>query len=197
MTYPIGIDLGTTNSVVCVLRRGGVETISVDGRLIMPSAISVRQDGTVLIGHIAKSRVMLDPTQSVTSAKRNIGDGKTKWQIANKSYTPIEVSALVLGRLKAAAESFLGEAVTKAVITVPAYFNNNQKRDTKLAREAAGLRVLQLLPEPTAAAISYGLDKGRDQTILVYDLGGGTFDVSVLKVQANQFQVLAVDGDFN
>jgi molecular chaperone DnaK (HSP70) len=197
MTYPIGIDLGTTNSVACVWRRGSIETIPVDGRATMPSAISVRQDGTVLIGQAAKSRAMLEPTQSVTSAKRSIGDGKTQWQIDNKSYTPVDVSALALRRLKAAAESFLGEPVTEAVITVPAYFNNNQKRDTKLAGEAAGLRVLQLLPEPTAAAISYGLDKGKDQTILVYDLGGGTFDVSVLTVKGNQFQVVAVDGDFN
>jgi molecular chaperone DnaK len=197
MTYPIGIDLGTTNSVACVWRRGSIETISVDGRATMPSAISVRQDGTILVGQAAKARTMLEPSQSVTSVKRSIGDGKAQWQIFNRNYTPIEVSDLILGRLKAAAESFLGEPVTEAVITVPAYFNNNQKRDTKLAGEAAGLRVLQLLPEPTAAAISYGLDKGKDQTILVYDLGGGTFDVSVLTVKGNQFQVVAVDGDFH
>lgn len=197
MTYPIGIDLGTTNSVACVWRRGSLETVPVDGRPIMPSAISVRQDGTLLVGQAAKSRVMLEPTQSVTSAKRNIGDGKTQWQISNKIYTPVDVSALVLSRLKAAAEVFLAQPVTEAVIAVPAYFNNNHKRDTKLAGEAAGLRVLQLLPEPTAAAISYGLDKGKDQTILVYDLGGGTFDVSVLTIQGNRFQVLAVDGDFH
>jgi molecular chaperone DnaK (HSP70) len=163
----------------------------------MPSAISVRPDGTILVGQAAKARTMLEPSQSVTSVKRSIGDAKAQWQIFNRNYTPIEVSDLILGRLKEAAESFLGEPVTEAVITVPAYFNNNQKRDTKLAGEAAGLRVLQLLPEPTAAAISYGLDKGKDQTILVYDLGGGTFDVSVLTVKGNQFQVVAVDGDFH
>ena len=197
MTYPIGIDLGTTNSVACVWRRGSIETIPVDGRATMPSAISVRPDGTILVGQAAKARTMLEPSQSVTSVKRSIGDAKAQWQIFNRNYTPIEVSDLILGRLKEAAESFLGEPVTEAVITVPAYFNNNQKRDTKLAGEAAGLRVLQLLPEPTAAAISYGLDKGKDQTILVYDLGGGTFDVSVLTVKGNQFQVVAVDGDFH
>lgn len=197
MTYPIGIDLGTTNSVACVWRRGSLETILVDGRATIASAISVRPDGAILIGQAAKARAMLEPSQSVTSAKRSIGDGKTQWQIFNRNYTPIQVGALVLGRLKTAAESFLGQPVTEAVITVPAYFNNNQKRDTKLAGEAAGLRVLQLLPEPTAAAISYGLDKGKDQTILVYDLGGGTFDVSVLTVKGNRFQVVAVDGDFH
>jgi len=139
---------------------------------------------------------MLEPEQSITSAKRYIGDGKTQWQIADQTHTPISVRGLILSRLKAAAETFLGEPVQEAVITVPAYFNNNQKRDTKLVGETAGLRVLQLLPEPTAAAISYGLDMGKDQTLLVYDLGG-TFDVSILKVKGNQFQVVAVDGDFH
>lgn len=201
MTYPIGIDLGTTNSVVCVYRRGQVETVSVDGRSTMPSAISVRPDRSILIGQAAKSRSLLEPDRSVTSAKRCIGDGKTIWKIDDKTYTPIDVSARVLGRLKEATEAFLdqnlNQKVTEAVITVPAYFNNNQKRDTKLAAEAAGLKVLQLLPEPTAAAISYGLDRGKDQTILVYDLGGGTFDVSILNVKGNQFSVVSVDGDFN
>ncbi len=197
MAYPIGIDLGTTNSVACVWRRGSLETIPVDGRPIMPSAISVRPDGTLLVGQAAKSRASLVPTESVTSAKRNIGDSKTIWQIHDKDHTPIDVSTLILRQLKESAEAYLGQPVTEAVITVPAYFNNNQKRDTKLAGEAAGLKVLQLLPEPTAAAISYGLDKGKDQTILVYDLGGGTFDVSVVTIKGNQFRVVAVDGDFN
>ncbi|MGK7897568.1 MAG: Hsp70 family protein [Xenococcus sp. (in: cyanobacteria)] len=196
MSYSIGIDLGTTNSVACVWRRGRPETLTVDGRATLPSAISVR-DGNVLIGKAAKARALLEPTESVTSAKRHIGDGKTSWLIGNKTYTPIEVDALILSRLKEAASAFLEQPVTEAVITVPAYFNNNQKRDTKLAAEAAGFQVLQLLPEPTAAAISYGLDQGKDQTVLVYDLGGGTFDVSVLKVQGNRFSVVAVDGDFN
>ena len=197
MSYSIGIDLGTTNSVACVWRRGRPETLTVDGRTTLPSAISVRPNGNVLIGKAANARSLLEPTESVTSAKRHIGDGKISWLIGNKTYTPIEVDALILGRLKEAASDFLGENVTEAVITVPAYFNNNQKRDTKLAAEAAGFQVLQLLPEPTAAAISYGLDQGKDQTVLVYDLGGGTFDVSVLKVQGNRFSVVAVDGDFN
>lgn len=197
MGYSIGIDLGTTNSVACVWRRGSIETIAVDGRATMPSAISVRPDGAVLVGQAAKKRAELEPEQSIVSAKRFIGDGKTEWQIGKKVYTPMDAAAIVLGQLKIAAEKYLGQSVTEAVITVPAYFNNNQKRDTKLAGEAAGFKVLQLLPEPTAAAISYGLDRGKDQTILVYDLGGGTFDVSVLSVKGNRFQAIAVDGDFN
>ncbi|MFN7716628.1 MAG: Hsp70 family protein [Pseudanabaenaceae cyanobacterium] len=197
MGYSIGIDLGTTNSVACVWRRGTVETIPIDGRATMPSALSVRPDGALLVGQSAKKRAELEPEQSITSAKRYIGDGKTQWQIGNKIYTPVDAAAVVLKQLKTAAEKYLGEAVTEAVITVPAYFNNNQKRDTKLAGEAAGFKVLQLLPEPTAAAISYGLDRGKDQTLLVYDLGGGTFDVSVLSVKGNRFQAIAVDGDFN
>jgi len=163
----------------------------------MPSAVSVRPDGTLLVGQAAKSRAMLAPEQSIVSAKRFMGDGKTSWTIGAKTFTPMDVSAIVLRRLKETASAALGNPVTEAVITVPAYFTSNQKRDTKLAGEAAGLKVLQLLPEPTAAAISYGLDKGKDQTLLVYDLGGGTFDVSLLEVRGNQFKVLAVDGDFD
>ena len=163
----------------------------------MASVISVRPDGTVLVGQAAKNRAMVEPDNSIASVKRHIGDGMTQWQIRGNTYTPMDVSALVLKRLKEAAEEYLAESVNEAVITVPAYFNNNQKRDTKAAGEAAGFEVLQLLPEPTAAAVSYGLDKGKDQTILVYDLGGGTFDVAVLKVKGNNFKVVTVDGDFN
>ena len=194
MPYPIGIDLGTTNSVACVWRRGKVETIPVDGRGTLPSAISVRPDGTELIGQAAKSRALVEPGVSVTSAKRSIGD-EIQWQILGKTYTPVSVSALILGRLKQAAKDYLREEVAEAVITVPAYFNDTQKRNTKLAGEAVGLHVRQLLPEPTAAAISYGLNAGKNQTLLVYDLGGGTFDVSILKVKGNEFDVIAVDGD--
>ncbi len=133
---------------------------------------------------------------NVISAKRHIGDGKTQWEIAGKTYSPVDVSALIIEKLKKAADTYLNQNTGEAVVTVPAYFNNNQKRDTKLAVEAAGLKVLRLLPEPTSAAIAYAVDKGKDQIILVYDLGGGTFDVSVLTVQGNQCRVLAVDGDF-
>ncbi|MBR8831310.1 MAG: Chaperone protein DnaK [Chroococcopsis gigantea SAG 12.99] len=197
MSYSLGIDLGTTNSVACVWRRGGLETIPMDGRATMPSAISIRPDGSVLVGQAAKKRAELAPQESVTSSKRYMGDDRTLWQIGERTYTPVDVGAIVLKELKDKAEIYLGQTVTEAVITVPAYFNNNQKRDTKLAGERAGLKVLQLLPEPTAAAISYGLDQGKDQTILVYDLGGGTFDVSVLSVKGNRFQAIAVDGDFH
>ena len=196
MSHPVGIDLGTTNSVVCVWRRGRVETIPIDGRPTLPSAVSVKADGTVLVGKAAKAHAMLEPSHCIVSAKRFLGDAKTEWPVRSKLYTPTNVSAIILKRLKDAAFAFLGEPVTEAVITVPAYFTSNQKRETKLAAEEAGLAVLQLLPEPTAAAIAYGLDKGKDQTLLVYDLGGGTFDVSVLKVKGNRFQVVAVDGDF-
>ena len=197
MPNPIGIDLGTTNSVVCVRRRGGIETIPLDGRTTLPSVVAFRPDGTVLVGNAARSRAMLEPGQAIASAKRFIGDGETEWRIGDKRYSSVDVSAFILGRLKEAASAFLGEAVREAVITVPAYFNNSQKQSTLKAGALAGLDVLQLLPEPTAAAIAYGLDKGRDQTLLVYDLGGGTFDISVLRIKGNEFQVVAVDGDFH
>ena len=173
-----------------------METIPIDGCPTLPSAVSVKADGTVLVGKAAKAHAMLEPSHCIVSAKRFLGDAKTQWPVRGKLYTPTNVSAIILKRLKNAASAFLGEPVTEAVITVPAYFTSNQKRETKLAAEEAGLAVLQLLPEPTAAAIAYGLDKGKDQTLLVYDLGGGTFDVSVLTVKGNRFQVVAVDGDF-
>ena len=197
MTYPIGIDLGTSNSVVSVWQRGVAVVVPVEGQTTLPSAISVLADGNILIGRAAKSRAQIEPASSVTSVKRVIGDGKTKWRIRGKTYTPVDVSALILGRLKQAAEEYIGHPVAEAVVTVPAYFSHMQKQDTKLAAEAAGLEVLQLLPEPTAAAVQYGLDQGKDQTLLVYDLGGGTFDVSILKVKDNRFDVVGVDGDFH
>ncbi len=182
---------------MCLQACGQVETIPVENQSVLPSAISVLPDGNVLVGMQAKNRAMISPDQSVTSAKRFIGDGITFWNIFNKQYTPADVSTFIIKHLKEAASAFLGDEVSDAVVTVPAYFNNNQKRDTKLAAESAGLNVIQLLPEPTAAAISYGLDKGKDQTIMVYDLGGGTFDVSILQIRGNRFQVIAVDGDSN
>lgn len=197
MTYPVGIDLGTSNSVASVWYRGEAVVVPVEGHTTLPSAISVKPDGNVLIGLAAKSRAQIEPANSVMSVKRFIGDGKTKWKIEGKTYTPVDVSSMVLRRLKQAAEEYLKQSVTKAVVTVPAYFSHTQKQDTKLAAEAVGLEVLQLLPEPTAAAVHYGLNQGKDQTLLVYDLGGGTFDVSVLKVKDNQFDVVGVDGDFH
>ena len=197
MSYAVGIDLGTTNSVVSVYRRGQIETLLVDGNNFIPSVVSFKDENTMLVGHTAKARLLMDPEHSVGSAKRFMGDPTQKYHIYEKFYTPVDISAFVLRKLADGASQVLGEKVLDAVITVPAYFNNNQKSDTKKAGEQAGLNVLRLIPEPTAAAISYGLDKGKDQTIMVYDLGGGTFDVSILKVEGNTFRVIAVDGDFH
>ncbi len=197
MSKPIGIDLGTTNSLAAVWRRGRYEIIPVDSEHLMPSVISITPDNTVLVGRQARGRQLIAPQESVASAKRYMGDGVTQWEIHGQVYQPVDVAALVLGRLKDAAEHFLGEPVREAVITVPAYFTANQKRDTKVAGERAGFHVLSLLPEPTAAAISYGLAKEKSQLILVYDLGGGTFDVSILSIRSHRFTVEAVDGDFH
>jgi molecular chaperone DnaK len=197
MAHAIGIDLGTTNSVVSVYRRGIAETLPVDGRSALPSVVSFRPDGSVLVGQAAKSRLLLDPENTVASAKRFMGDRGKRYPIGRRSLSPPDVAALVLGKLKASAEAALGEAIWDAVITVPAYFTEAQREDTKRAGEEAGFNVLRLIPEPTAAAIAYGLDKGKDQTLMVYDLGGGTFDVSILQVRGNKFEVKAVGGDGN
>jgi molecular chaperone DnaK len=192
--YAVGIDLGTTNSVVSVYRKGLAETLSVDGRSTVPSVVSFRDD-QILVGHQAKARLLADPANSVGSAKRFMGDPKKTFVANGKQYSPVDISAIILQKVVNGASEALGTPVREAVITVPAYFNEAQKLDTRKAGEKIGLHVLRLIPEPTAAAISYGLDKGKDQLILVYDLGGGTFDVSILKVEANNFTVLAVDGD--
>ena len=195
MGYAVGIDLGTTNSVISVCRRGVPCTLLVDGRSTMPSVISFRDDGNLLVGQAAKARMLLDPETTVVSVKRSIGEHGKVYHIGRKEYSPIDISSLILKRLVEAARKELGSEVLDAVITVPAYFTEAQRQDTKLAGEQAGLNVLRLIPEPTAAAIAYGLDKGKDQTILVYDLGGGTFDVSILTIHGNRFDVKAVGGD--
>jgi molecular chaperone DnaK len=195
MSYAVGIDLGTVNSVVSVYRRGVVETISIDGRPAMPSVVSFRNDGSVLIGAPAKSRLLLDPANTVASIKRFMGDHAKVYHVGHRALSPVDISSLVLRRLVQGAQEYLGEDVWDAVITVPAYFTEAQREDTKRAGEEAGLNVLRLIPEPTAAAIAYGLDKGRDQTIMVYDLGGGTFDISILQVRGNHFEVKAVGGN--
>jgi len=197
MSYAIGIDLGTTNSVVSVYRRGVAETLPVDGRSALPSVVSFRPDDSVLVGQPAKSRLLIDPENTIGSAKRFMGDRGKRYPAGRRSLSPSDVAALILGKLKASAEAALGQEVWDAVITVPAYFTEAQREDTKRAGEEAGLNVLRLIPEPTAAAIAYGLDKGKDQTLMVYDLGGGTFDVSILKVRGNNFEVKAVGGDGN
>lgn len=197
MTYAVGIDLGTTNSVASVFRRGVVETIAIDGRSTMPSVVSIRQDGSILVGQAAKARLLLDPENTVASAKRFMGNQNKFYQAGGQSLSPVDISSMVLKRIVESVRETLGEDIRDAVITVPAYFTEAQREDTRKAGEAAGLNVLHLVPEPTAAAIAYGLDKGKDQTIMVYDLGGGTFDLSILAVQGNRFEVKAVGGDSN
>jgi molecular chaperone DnaK len=195
MSYAIGIDLGTTNSVVSVFRRQTLETVAIDGSKTVPSALSYRNDGQLLVGKSAKSRLILDPDNSIASSKRFMGDRTKRFAAGGKEHTPTEVGSIILKYLVDGASKTLGQAIHDVVITVPAYFTEAQKEETKKAGENIGLNVLRLLPEPTAAAIAYGLDKGRDQTIMVYDLGGGTFDVSILEVKDNQFIVKAVGGD--
>lgn len=196
MNYPVGIDLGTTNSVIAIYRRGSAETLKVDGRSTMPSVVSFRHDKSILVGQAAKSRLLIEPENTVASSKRFIGDRSKKYLLGGMSLTPVNIASLILKNLVENARKELNNTeIWDAVITVPAYFTEAQKEDTKKAGEEAGLNVLRLLPEPTAAAIAYGLDKEKDQTLMVYDLGGGTFDVSILTVKGNNFHVQAVGGD--
>ncbi len=196
MSRAVGIDLGTTNSVVAVL-EGGEPTViaNAEGARTTPSIVAFAKNGEVLVGEVAKRQGVTNVDRTIRSVKRHIG---TKWtvDIDGKSYTPQEISARVLGKLKRDAESYLGEPVIDAVITVPAYFNDSQRQATKEAGEIAGLNVLRIVNEPTAAALAYGLDKGdKEQTILVFDLGGGTFDVSLLEIGDGVVEVKATAGD--
>ncbi|WP_377887514.1 Hsp70 family protein [Alkalihalobacillus sp. R86527] len=194
MARAIGIDLGTSNTAVAIYRKGKVESIPLEGRMIMPSVVSYRKKDDILVGNAAKSRLYIDPMNSVSSSKRYIGTDRT-YSIHGDEITPVEVAKELLIKVREEASKYLKEDVKDAVITIPAYFTDEQRKATKEAGELAGFNVLRLLPEPTAAAIAYGLEKERNQTIMVYDLGGGTFDVSILKVTHNNFEVLAVDGD--
>src|SRR6201747_3097956 len=196
MSRAVGIDLGTTNSVVAVL-EGGEPTViaNAEGARTTPSSVAFAKNGEVLVGEVAKRQGVTNVDRTIRSVKRHIG---TNWNvdIDGKSYTPQEISARVLGKLKRDAESYLGEPVVDAVITVPAYFNDSQRQATKEAGEIAGLNVLRIVNEPTAAALAYGLDKGeKEQTILVFDLGGGTFDVSLLEIGDGVIEVKATSGD--
>ena len=195
MTLPVGIDLGTVNSVISVYRRGRAETLRVEGSNTMPSAVCYKDPQTTLVGTKALQMAMIRPENTVLSVKRHMGDRHWGFSAHGTSHSAVDISAQILKKLCAGLEEILGGPPQDAVITVPAYFTDEQRKDTIAAGEQAGLNVLRLLPEPTAAAIAIGLDKGRDQTILVYDLGGGTFDVSILKVEKNKFTVLAVNGD--
>ena len=180
MSKIIGIDLGTTNSCVAVMEGGEPVVIpNSEGARTTPSVVAFK-DGERLVGAIAKRQAVANPDNTVMSIKRDMGTSN-KATIEGKAYSPQEVSAMILAKLKADAESYLGEAVTQAVITVPAYFNDSQRQATKDAGKIAGLEVLRIINEPTAASLSYGLDKEENQKILIYDLGGGTFDVLFLK----------------
>ena len=215
----VGIDLGTTNSVVAVL-EGGAPTVipTAEGGNIVPSVVGFKKDGERIVGQAAKRQAVINPENTIFSIKRFIGrrtdeitaetkrvpyaivagptnDTRVRIAATSKTYTPQEISAMVLAKLKADAEAYLGEPVTQAVITVPAYFNDAQRQATKDAGQIAGLEVLRIINEPTAAALAYGLDKKSDETILVFDLGGGTFDVSVLEVGDGVVEVKATNGD--
>ncbi|HVR79700.1 MAG TPA: molecular chaperone DnaK [Acidimicrobiia bacterium] len=194
MARAVGIDLGTTNSVIAVLEGGDPTVIpNAEGGRTTPSVVSFK-DGEVLVGEVAKRQAITNPDQTVRSVKRHMG---TDWSIDvdEKKLTAQEISARILMKLKRDAESFLGDKVTDAVITVPAYFNDSQRQATNEAGQIAGLNVLRIINEPTAAALAYGLDKDTDHTILVFDLGGGTFDVSVLEIGDGVFEVKATSGD--
>lgn len=196
MAKVIGIDLGTTNSVVSVM-EGGEPTVitNPEGSRITPSVVGFTKDGQRLVGRLAKNQAVSNPDRTISSIKRHMGEGNYHVTIDGKNYTPPEISAMILQKLKSDAEAYLGETVTQAVITVPAYFNDSQRQATKDAGKIAGLEVLRIINEPTAAALAYGLDKDQDETVLVFDLGGGTFDVSILELSEGVFEVKATNGD--
>ncbi len=195
MSKIIGIDLGTTNSCVAVM-EGGQPTViaNAEGSRTTPSVVAFTKDGERLIGQVAKRQAVTNPDRTVISIKREMGT-TYKVKIDGKDYTPQDISAMILSKMKETAESYLGETVTQAVITVPAYFNDSQRQATKDAGRIAGLDVLRIINEPTAASLAYGLDKEENQKILVYDLGGGTFDVSILDIGDGVFEVLSTNGN--
>src|SRR6202012_4555188 len=196
MARAVGIDLGTTNSAVAVLSGGEPEVIvNAEGSRTTPSVVAFAKNGEVLVGEVAKRQAVTNVDRTIRSVKRHIG---TDWQVKidGKEYTAQEISARVLQKVKRDAEAYLGEDITDAVITVPAYFTDAQRQATKEAGQIAGLNVLRIVNEPTAAALAYGLDKGeKEQTILVFDLGGGTFDVSLLEIGDGVVEVRATSGD--
>jgi molecular chaperone DnaK len=217
MAKVIGIDLGTTNSVVAVVEAGDPVVIpNQEGSRLTPSVIGFTKEGEILVGQVARRQAITNPENTVFSIKRFMGrrydevlqeiklvpykvvraeNGDARVEIRGKAYSPPEISAMVLRKLKEAAEGYLGETVTRAVITVPAYFNDSQRQATKDAGTIAGLDVLRIINEPTAASLAYGMDKKKDETIAVYDLGGGTFDVSILEIGDGVFEVKATNGD--
>lgn len=195
MAKIIGIDLGTTNSCVAVMEGGEPVVIAnPEGNRTTPSVVAFTKNGERLVGQVAKRQAITNPENTISSIKREMGTAH-KVEIEGKSYTPQEISAMILQKLKSDAEAYLGETVTQAVITVPAYFNDSQRQATKDAGKIAGLEVLRIINEPTAASLAYGMDKGGAQKILVFDLGGGTFDVSILDIGDGVFEVLATNGN--
>src|SRR5512136_2184245 len=219
MAKIIGIDLGTTNSVVAVMEGGDPTVIpTAEGSRLLPSVVGFNKNGERLVGQTAKRQAVVNPENTVYSIKRFMGrrfdeteterkmvsykvvqgpsgDVRVQTPISGKEWTPQEISAMILGKLKADAEAYLGEPITQAVITVPAYFNDAQRNATKDAGKIAGLEVLRIINEPTASSLAYGLDKKKDEVIAVYDLGGGTFDISILDVGDGVFQVRSTSGD--
>src|SRR6185437_12201261 len=219
MAKVIGIDLGTTNSCVAVMEGGEPVVIpNAEGARTTPSVVAITKTGERLVGQVAKRQAVTNPENTVFSIKRFMGrkqndpevqrdvklvpyklsaasNGDAQVQMGDRSYSPPEISAMILQKLKADAEAYLGEAVNEAVITVPAYFNDAQRQATKDAGKIAGLEVLRIINEPTAASLAYGLDKKHDELIAVYDLGGGTFDISILELGEGTFQVLSTNGD--
>jgi molecular chaperone DnaK len=195
MPKVIGIDLGTTNSCVAVMEGGEPVVITnAEGARTTPSVVAFSKTGERLVGQVAKRQAITNPERTVLSIKRDMGTDR-KVKIDNKNFSPQEISAMILQKLKVDAESYLGETVTQAVITVPAYFSDSQRQATKDAGKIAGLEVLRIINEPTAASLAYGLDKEQDQKILVFDLGGGTFDVSVMEIGDGVFEVMATKGN--
>ena len=193
----IGIDLGTTNSCVAVMEGGEPVVIAnAEGSRTTPSVVGFQKSGERLIGQVAKRQAVANPDRTIASIKRYMGSNH-KVEIDGKGYTPQEISAMVLSKIKADAEAYIGSPVTDAVITCPAYFSDSQRQATKDAGKIAGLNVLRIINEPTAAALAYGLDKAenKNQKVVIYDLGGGTFDVSILEIGDGVFEVLATNGD--
>ena len=195
MAKIIGIDLGTTNSCVSVIEGGEAVVIpNAEGARTTPSVVAFSKTGERMVGQVAKRQAVTNADRTIASIKRHMGDNY-KVTVDGKGYTPQEISAMVLQKLKADAEAYLGHTVSEAVITVPAYFSDSQRQATKDAGRIAGLEVKRIINEPTAAALAYGLDKESSQKIMVYDLGGGTFDVSIMEISDGVFDVLATAGD--
>jgi molecular chaperone DnaK len=197
MAKILGIDLGTTNSCMAIMEGGEAVVIpNAEGGRTTPSVVGFSKKGEKLVGQVAKRQAVSNPENTVYSIKRHMGDANYKVTLNGKQYKPQEISAMILQKLKSDAEAYLGEKITQAVITVPAYFNDSQRQATKDAGEIAGLEVLRIINEPTSASLAYGLDKGAiEQTIFVYDLGGGTFDVSILELGGGVFEVKSTSGD--